>query len=413
MTTYTSPFSGDVVQPTDVSFAEYTLTATIELYWPVNGVPATFNIAARIMNISSPSSAFRIVMPPANQTSVGNDALFNNTGATSITILDYDGNSIAVVAAGKSSYLYVTDNADEAGVWGVIDFGTTTSAATASSLAGYGLLAISNTLNQSHPTLSVTNGSTFSAANRAQTMVWGGGSGSATLNTASVIGDNWFILFKNNGTGTFTINTTAGNLLDDQSSKTFNPNESALIVCTGLGYITIGYGTSNTFFFTALTKSVTSGNYNLTSSEASSVIQEFVGSQTGNVTITYPPVVGFYVVSNQIVANGFSFIITTGVSGGATATIPAGQQATLICDGVNFLNANTISAGASSTSLTDGSAAIPSLNFAAETSTGMFRPAVGTIGLSVLGTLRLSLTSTGVTIAGTGTFTGGVAGGSF
>jgi hypothetical protein len=413
MTTYTSPFSGDVVQPTDVSFAEYTLTASIELYWPINGVPATFNIAARIMNISSASSAFTISMPPANQTSVGNDALFNNTGAANITILDYDGNSIAVVAAGKSSYLYVTDNSTEAGVWGVIDFGTTTSAATASSLAGYGLLAIANTLNQAHPTSAVSDGMTFGATNRAQAMVWGGGAGNATLDTASVTGDNWFILFKNNGTGTFTIDTTGIDLLDDQSSKTFQPNESALIICTGLGYITVGYGTSNTFFFTALTKSVTTGNYNLTSSEASSVIQEFVGSQTGNVTVTYPPVVGFYVVSNQVVDNGFSFSISTGILGGATATIPTGQQATLICDGVNFLNANTISAGASSTSLTDGSAAIPSLNFATETSTGMYRPAVGTIGLSVLGTLRLSITSSGISVAGTGTFTGGVAGGSF
>jgi hypothetical protein len=415
MTTYTSPFSGDVVQPTDVSYEQYTLTATIELYWPINGVPAGFNLAARIMDISSSSSAYRIVMPPANQASVGQDALFNNTGSADITILDYDGNSIVVVPSGKSVYLYITDNSTEAGVWGVIDFGTTTSATTASALAGYGLLAIANTLNQSHPTTSVTDGMTFGATNRAQAMVWGGGAGNATLNTASVICDNWFILFKNNGTGTFTINTTGIDLLDDQSSKTFQPNESALIICTGLGYITVGYGTSNTFFFTALTKSVTTGNYNLTSSEASSVIQEFVGSQTGNVTVTYPPVVGFYVVSNQVVDNGFSFIITTGVSGGATATIPAGQQATLICDGVNFLNANTISAGASSTSLTDGSAAIPSLNFASETSTGMYRPAAGTIGLSVLGTLRLSLTATGATVAGTVTANSyvGVAGGTF
>lgn len=413
MTTYTSPFSGDVVQPTDVSYEQYTLTASIDLYWPINGVPAGYDLAARIMDISSASTAYTITMPPANQASVGQDALFNNTGAADITVLDYDGNSISVVQAGKSVYLYITDNSTEAGVWGVIDFGTTTSAATASSLAGYGLLAIASTLNQSHPTASVTDGMTFGATDRAQTMVWGGGAGNATLDTASAIGDNWFILFKNNGTGTFTIDASGSDLLDDQSSKTFQPNESALIVCTGLGYVTVGYGTSNTFFFTALTKSVTTGTYTLTSSEASSVIQEFVGSQTGNVVVEYPPVVGFYVVSNQVVDNGYTFTISTGVSGGATALIPTGQQATLICDGVNFLNANTISAGASTTSLTDGSAAIPALKFASETSTGMYRPAVGTIGFSVLGTLRLSITASGISVAGSGTFTGGIAGGSF
>ena len=55
MTTYNSPFSGDVVQPTDVSYAQYALTASIQLYWPINGGPPTYDIAARIIDMTKDS----------------------------------------------------------------------------------------------------------------------------------------------------------------------------------------------------------------------------------------------------------------------------------------------------------------------------------------------------------------------
>lgn len=401
MTTYNSPFSGDVVQPTDVSYESFTLTASIQLYWPINGVPSTYDISARIMDISSPSSAYTITMPPANQASVGQDALFNNKGGVSIDILDFDGNAIATVPAGKSEYIYITDNGTTAGVWGVIDFGATTSATTASALAGYGLLAISNTLNQSHPTQAIADGSTFVATNRAQTMIWSGGAGSATLPTASSIGDNWFILLKNNGSGTLTINCSGSDNIDQQSSKTFQPNESSLIVCDGNGYVTVGYGTSNTFFFTALTKSVTTGTYTLTISEAQSIIQEYVGTLTGNVTVIYPPVVALYVISNQVTDNGHSLTVTTGIGGSSSVIIPPGQQVSLICDGVNFFNANTVQAGSTQISLNNGSVSTPSLNFTSENSTGIYRIGVGNMGIAVLGSNIATFNTAGLTIVGT------------
>jgi hypothetical protein len=185
--------------------------------------------------------------------------------------------------------------------------------------------------------------------------------------------------------------------------------------------------------FTSLIKSVVSGNYLLSASEASNIIQEYVGTLTGNVTATFPPIVNLYVISNQTTDNGYSLTITTGL--GFTAVVPPGQQATLICDGTNFLNANTTQAGASTVSLLDGTVGTPSLNFAAETNTGVYRPAAGEFGVSVLGTQRLKATATGVAVTGavaasgavsgttgtfsstvsgtTGTFTTGIAGGTF
>ena len=131
---------------------------------------------------------------------------------------------------------------------------------------------------------------------------------------------------------------------------------------------------------------------------------------------------------------------------GATATIASGQQATLICDSVNLFNANTVLAGSTNISLGNGNVGSPSLSFASEGSTGVYRAAAGQFNISILGVLRFTLAASGLTINGglsansatltgdvsaanatfsggvtvtgnvtasIGTFTGGIAGGTF
>jgi hypothetical protein len=408
---YVSPFTGDVIQPTDVSFRAVTLSANTQLNWPSNSTTNS-DFAARIMQVTATAGSLNLYMPPANQTSVGNDALIRNIGANTFTVKDYAGtNTIVSVAAGESKYIYITTNANEQGTWGVIAFGTGTSSADAATLAGYGLVASGATLNQSHPSAAITSGSTFADTDRAQTRVWSSGSGTATLPAAATLGNNWFTLFKNNGTGSFTISCSGAELIDGNSTKTFNPTESAFIVCTGTAYVTVGYGVSSQFAFTALTKNVTGGAVTLTNNEAANNIQEYVGSLSSNSVVTFPAVVNLYVISNQTTDNGFSLTVTTGL--GFSATIPPGQQATLICDGTNFLNANTTTAGATVVSLIDGTVGTPALNFAAETGTGLYRPAAGELGIAVLGTKRVGVTATGVSVTGSGTFSTGIAGGTF
>ena len=422
---YVSPFTGDVIQPTDVSFRAVTLSANTQLNWPSNSTTNT-DFASRIMQVTASAGSLNLYMPPADQTSVGNDALIRNIGANTFTVKDYAGTNTIVSVA-------ITANPTAQGSWGVIAFGTGTSSADASTLAGYGLVASGATLNQSHPSAAITSGTTFADTDRAQTRVWSSGSGTATLPAAATLGNNWFTLFKNNGTGSFIISCSGAELIDGNSTKTFNPTESAFIVCTGTAYVTVGYGVSSQFTFTALTKSVTGGAVTLTNNEAANNIQEYVGSLSSNSVVTFPAVVNLYVISNQTTDNGFSLTVTTGL--GFNATIPPGQQATLICDGTNFLNANTTQAGATTVSLLDGTVGTPSLNFAAETGTGVYRPAAGEFGVSVLGTQRFKATATGVAVTGavaasgavsgttgtfsstvsgtTGTFTTGIAGGTF
>ncbi|NDB57610.1 hypothetical protein EB001_04100 [bacterium] len=412
MTTYTSPFTGDVIQPTDVSYAAYNPSSDLTLAWPVNG-NVSQDTVARIMDITPTTSGISVLLPPANQVSVGQDTMIKNPSAYSLTIKDFDGNVITTIVAGQSRYIYLTDNSTSAGSWSSLAFGTGTSAPDASALAGLGLEAIGTTLNQTHPTSSVLSAYTFVDSDRAQLKMWAGGTDYGTLPAAATLGDNWFCLFKNNGSGTYNIYTTGTDTIDLASSKIFQPNEACVILCTGGEYVTVGFGTSTSFFFTALTKPVVNGSYTLSTAEATTIIQEYTGTLTGNVEVVYPPVVALYVVSNQTVAGSYTLTLTTGIPGSSTATVSAGNQATLVCDGTNFYNANTVQAGASVSALANGSAANPSLYFASEPSTGVYRPGAGWFGITILGTNIAGFNSGGLDVYGIGNFTGGILGGTF
>lgn len=411
---YVSPFTGDVVQPTDVSYIEIELSADLQLVWPINGNLSTETPAARIMEVDATAGSLELRMPPANQVSVGQDALIRNIGSNAFTVTTYDGDSTIIsIDPGVAKYIYLTDNGDEFGTWANVEFGAGTSSADAATLAGAGLLAVGATLNQSHPVSSIIASQAFVNADRAKAYVWTGGVNSVTLPLSSAVGNNWFFLIKNAGTGTLTVSGSGGELIDGSASKAFAPNESAFIVCTGTTFVTIGYGVSTQFEYGVLTKTVTTGTYTLTASEAANTIQIYNGTLTGNVTIVVPPVVNFYIISNQCTAGGFTLTIETGAVGASTATVPAGGQASLICDGTNLLNANTTQAGGTSFSLVNGTAGSPSLNFGSETNTGVYRPGAGRFGISILGSLVLDITSSGINVTGTGNFTSGISGGTF
>jgi hypothetical protein len=407
---FNSPFTGNVVQPTDVSYRRIILTTDLQLEWPINGT-TTDDAAARIMEVSTVSSANELWMPPANQASVGQDALIRNVGAVSVTVKDYTGaNTIVTIAAGEAQYIYIVTNATTAGTWGIIAFGIGSSGADAATLAGYGLLAIGQTLNQSQPVTTFSSSYTALATDRSSTYVWTGGAGTLTMTLASTLADNWFMFVRNSGTGALTVAGTGGNLINGSASIALQPADSCIIVCSGTQFYTVGLGRNTQFAFTQLSKAVLTGTYTLTASEASNVIQKYTGALTGNVTIVVPSTVQVYYIVNAT-SGAYTVTITTG--SGGTAILTAGSQATLVCDSVNLYNANTILAGSSTISLQNGSVGAPSLNFASEATTGIYRAASGEFNLSILGVLRSTLSATGLAIVGTGNFTGGVAGGTF
>jgi len=405
---YNSPFTGQVIQPTDVSFRAVTLSANTQLQWPING-NATDDYAARIMNVTATTSGLSLYMPPANQTSVGNDALIRNVGSNTFTVKTYDNaGTIISVAAGEAKYIYITTNPDEEGTWGVISFGVGSSSADANTLAGYGLLASGVTLNQSHPVTTFSTDATATTAYRAQTYVWSGGAGTLTLDTVGNLGNNWFVMLRNAGTGALTVAAQGGTLVNGSSSIIMQPTDSCIVVCSGSAFYTVGLGKSTQFNFTQLTKDVSAGgSFTLTTTEASNVIQKYTGTLAGNATVTLPPTVQVYYMVNEAVGGVSNYDVTFTTGLGNNVTLAQGESSILICDSVNLITAVTVSVGVTTVSLPNGSVAAPSLNFASEVSTGIYRAAAGELNMAILGVNEFTLSAGGLAVPS------GISGGTF
>jgi len=395
--TYTNPFTGQTVQPSQVSYESITLTADLELEWPINGNNST--AVANIIEVDATVASLQIYLPPATQVSVGQSILFKNIGSNTFTVVDISGNTIIAIASGISEYIYITDNSTIDGTYSTVTFGAGTSSANSSALAGFGLKAISTTLNQSYSLTTYSSSTTLTSSERASFAVYTGGVGSIILPSAASVGNDWFVNIRNNGTGILTITPTGADTIDGNATQQLQLGESFVVVSNGsTGYNSFGYGKSSSFFYTILSKSVTSlgATITLSSAEAANVIQEYVGVLAANTQVILPSTVQLYAITNDT-SGAFSLTFRTVAVGASTITIPQAQTLLLICDGTNVYNANsaTVSSLASLT-LNAGSAAAPSLNYTGDTTTGYYRPSSGQLGFSLTGVSKMTLESDGL-----------------
>lgn len=412
MTTYVNPFTGQTVSPSQVSYESLTISTNTTLQWAIVGNTQN-QVTANIVEVTATTTGLALIMPPATQVSVGQTIIIRNIGANAFTVEDNAGGTIVSVSSGISQYIYVTNNSTEAGTWGVVQFGAGTSAANASTLAGYGLIAIGTTLNQQTVPQTFSSDNTITSTSRAQINVWTGGAGTLTLPSASTVGAGWFTIFKNDGTGILTLAPVGTDTIDGNVSQQLQLTESIVLISDGNIWYSYAYGRSNQFAYTQLALSVTGGTYTLSSAQASNTIQEYSGTLTSNQIIIVPSTVQLYTFTNNTTGS-YTFTIKTAVSGGATVTIAQGTSLVIICDGTNVYNAASGSSS-SITSLTlgNGSTAVPSLKFSGDLNTGVYLPASGQFGFVITNTQIGYFSSSGLTVAGSGTFTSGVGGGAF
>jgi hypothetical protein len=408
MTSYVNPFTGQTIQPSQVGYEQLTISTNTILQWPVNG--NTSNVVANIIEITATTSSLNLFMPAATQVSTGQSVLIRNIGANSFTVVKSDGSTIISISSGVAQYIYVTDNTTIPGTWATVTFGAGTSSANAGALAGFGLKAISTTLNQAYPLSTYSSTATLTSAERASFAVYTGGVGSFTLPSSSAVGNDWFINIRNNGTGILTITPAGADTIDGNASQQLQIGESFVVVSNGTnGFNSFGYGQSASFFYTILSKVVTGlgPSITLSSSEASNVIQEYSGTLAANTQIIFPSTVQLYVVTN-LTSGAFNLTFRTAAVGGATVVVSQTQSLVLVCDGTNVYNANssTISTLPSLT-LNSGSAAAPSLNYTGDTTTGYYRPASGQLGFSLTGVSKMTLEADGLHVVN------GVVGGTF
>ena len=386
---YTDVFGNTTLPPAEYGYRSQTLTGDVTLEWPYNTDTAS-NAVAKIMDISCAAGNV-LTLPNATQVSTGEDFLIRNVGANALTVKRSDGVLVYTVAAGAAVYFYLTDNSTTAGVFGTVPYGVGSSYVDAAVLVGYGIKAISGTLNQAHPVTTNSASVTIDETYRAKLLNFNGGAATISLASVSTLGDDFFFLLRNSGTGTLTIDPNGSQTIDGQTTLQIQPGESLMLFCSGAAWYSVGYGRSTLYQFTQLVKDVTSGGpFTLTSSEASNKLITFIGTPSATVTVNVPAVVSVYYLYNNC---STPQAVTFKTSAGTGVSVSQTSRAIVLCDGTNVIAAQSVSVS-SSVSLIDGTNSAPSLNFASQTNTGLYKYGSQGLGASANGTNVLQLEPT-------------------
>ena len=405
--TYVNPITGQTINPSQIGYESLTISTSTTLDWPINGTTNT-NVVASIIQVTATVGSLNLLMPSALQVSTGQSVLIQNVGSNSFTVTTASGATIVSIASGVAQYIFLTNNSTNDGTWSTVTFGAGTSSANAAALAGYGIVASGTTLNQEYTESSIFSSLALNETYRAQFLVWAGGVGTITLPTASTVGNGWFVMLRNGGSGLLTLTPSGTDTIDSTATQQLQLTESLVVVSNGInGYSTFAYGRSNTFAYTQLAKTVTGGTTTLTAVEYENVVQEYYGALTSNQIIVLPSTVQIYYLNNQT-TGAFSLTFKTSAVGAATVTVAQGQTLTVVCDGTNVYNSSSASGGTVTTlTINQGSAAAPSLNFTGNVNTGLYQPATNQVGVALNGSNALTLSTSGLFVPV------GIAGGTF
>ena len=358
MSSYTNVFGGQTINPTMLSYAAYTTAVDLDLVWQFEALDGNDVMAAKLDVIAS-VAALSVAFPKASLVSVGQDVLIRNTGANLFSVHDYAGNTLGTVASGESWYFYLTDNSTDAGTWESVQFGTGTSSASAASLAGYGLAAVTTLLNQNLPTTALTGNYTFGVNDTASVVRSSGGSVAWAFDAAATLGSGWFAYVINAGTGTLTLNPAGAETIDDAATKVLQPDESCIVFCDGTQFNTVGYGRSITSTVTAQSIGIAGGPSTVTLSavQAEAQIQNFTGALTGNQIVDYGVGAGYWFVYNNT-TGAYTVTFRAGALDAGVA-VTQGAFSIIRSDGANMTVAFTATSGtvtsvATGTGLTGG-----------------------------------------------------------
>jgi hypothetical protein len=399
MTTYTSPFTGNVIQPTDVSYYALSFSSNTQLYWPTVVNPTQVP-AARIMDCVASVDGLVILLPDATQGAVGSDILFRNLGAHAFTITDAAGNESITVAVGAAKYVYLTNNTTLGGTWSNIAFGVGTSYADAVTLQGAGLTTVSGQLATTQNIVDITSTPTLNDLSRASTFNWNAGAGVINLPVPSNLSSGWYIGFRNSGGGALAIAPVSPALINGLSTITANPGDSGYVIYdnnTG-NFITVGFTTPSNVIFTSATYDVDNiPGSSLSLVSFAPIIQTYIaqtGSRTTTLTVTLPAITQLYVLVNNTNQTGYNINFVIAGSSQPPLVLAAGAVATVLSDGLNLYTLTQGSTGLFYAA--NGTAALPSYSFNNDTHTGMYLAGTSVLGLSANSTEIINIDNSNI-----------------
>jgi hypothetical protein len=66
MTTYTNPYTGQTINPSQVGYESLTISSNTTLNWPING-NTTGNVVANIIEVTATAANLKLILPAATQ----------------------------------------------------------------------------------------------------------------------------------------------------------------------------------------------------------------------------------------------------------------------------------------------------------------------------------------------------------
>jgi hypothetical protein len=341
---FTDVFGGDLIFPSQLSYLKITTAVDLTLQWPTEQQITGDSVVADFLDIDATVPSINIDMPSASITSTGNKTTINNVGANDFDVRDNTGGPIQTIAPGEQWVIVLTDNTTQAGIWSTFQLGATVSVASAAALAGAGIKAIGVLLNQkidsdeeSSSPITVVEG------DRAKCLIWISGAGQADLPSPGAVGDDWFFMIRNSGTGTLTVVPPSGQI-DGSSDITLEPNSSTFIFTDGTDFFTIGLTQSSTIGFDFVSIPVPgSGDFVLSGANLNRISYRFTGALTGDRRIVVPNTTQQYWCDNQT-TGAFALTISTSAQV-SPPELEQGETAIFYCDIVDVIvavNATTI-----------------------------------------------------------------------
>ncbi len=336
---YTDVFGGELIFPSQLSYLAITTAVDVTLQWPTEQQITGDNVVADVMDVTTSVASLNIDMPDARNTSEGNKTTFNNVGGEIFNVRDNTGGTIQTVQPGEQWVLVLTDNTTDAGTWTTFLLGgNAATPASASVLAGAGLRADGAQLSQkidsdeeSATPLTVVDG------DRAKCLIYVGGAGQADLPAAAGVGNDWFFMLRNSGSGTLTIVPASGEI-DGSPNLALDTNSSCFIFTDGTDWFTIGLTASSTIAFDFVSLPIPgSGDFVLSGANLDRISYRFTGALTGDRKVVVPDTTQQYWCDNQ---TSGAFTLTIGTNAQASPpTLDPGQTAIMYSNSIEVIDA--------------------------------------------------------------------------
>lgn len=319
---YTNVFGGNAVRPAQPSYLALSIAINTALVWPLETTEGQPVVAAQLDVVATVASLY-LAMPPGNTGSTGVQTIITNVGSNTFTVTDTAGNTIVAIPTTQSWIVALTDNTSTNGTWTALQLASTTSSATAASLAGPALQVNgSGKLQPFFQTVIFNTDMNAVAADRGKLFVWDkvGGTGTLQFDTSANLGNGWFCSFTNEGTAGLFLTGTGGELINGQASLTIEPGNS--------GFLVAGSGVLNTVGAIAGVLSIEEGGTG--AANAGVALQNFGGTTLG---------IGLFTAPNAASARSLLGLSNLNFTAGVVST----NQSPAPSDGnTNYLLANAL-----------------------------------------------------------------------